>query len=151
MARQTATAKSARRKARKLKGRIAAKRKKEFLYRGKTLQEIQEMPLDEFLELLPARSRRSVKRGMVGKNARFFRHLERNDEKIRTQAREIIVLPSMVGRKISVYNGHSFVEVSIMPEMIGHQLGEFALTRTQVKHTGVGVGATRSSKYMPLK
>ena len=76
MARQTATAKSARRKARKLKGRIAAKRKKEFLYRGKTLQEIQEMPLDEFIELLPARSRRSVKRGMIGKNARFFRHLE---------------------------------------------------------------------------
>ena len=75
----------------------------------------------------------------------------RNDEKIRTHAREIVVLPSMVGRKISVYNGNSYIDVSIQPEMIGHQLGEFALTRTQVKHTGVGVGATRSSKYMPLK
>jgi len=35
--------------------------------------------------------------------------------------------------------------------MVGHYLGEFAITRKRVKHTGPGVGATRSSKFMPLK
>jgi small subunit ribosomal protein S19 len=148
---KTSTAKSARRKARKLKGRIAAKRKKEFLYRGKTLQELQEMSLDEFIELLPARSRRSLKRNLIEKNKKFFRHLEKGEDQIRTHSRDIVILPNMVGKKISVHNGNGFVDVAIIPEMIGHQLGEFALTRKQVKHTGVGVGATRSSKYMPLK
>lgn len=151
MVRGTATAKSSRRKARKLKGKIAAKRKKEFLYRGLTLDKLQSLSLEELAELLPARARRSIERGMVQKNRRFFRHLERGDEVIKTQSREIIILPSMVGRKISVHDGRSFVGLNIIPEMIGHQIGEFALTRKEVKHTGVGVGATRSSKFMPLK
>ncbi len=152
MARPTpTTAKSARRKARKLKGRIAAKKKKEFLFRGKTIIELQEMDLDEFTELLPARAKRSVLRGMVQKNERFFRHLKKDDRVIKTHAREIIILPNMVGKKISVYDGRKFVELTITVEMLGHTLGEFALTRSAAKHTGVGVGATRSSKYMPLK
>jgi len=151
MAKTSSTAKSARRKARKLKGRIAAKKKKEFLYRGKTIKELQELSMEEFTELLPARSKRTVQRGMLEKNSRFFRHLERGDEVVKTHSREIVILPNMVGRRISVYDGRKFVEVHIVPEMLGHSIGEFALTRTQVKHTGVGVGATRSSKYMPLK
>ena len=148
---KTSTAKSARRKARKLKGRIAAKRKKEYLYRGKTLKELQEMPLEEFIKLLPARQRRTVERGMTEKNPKFFLHLERGDEQIRTHSRDLVVLPSMVGKVISVHNGREFNNVRVAPEMIGHMVGEFAPTRKQVKHTGVGVGATRSSKYMPLK
>ena len=52
---------------------------------------------------------------------------------------------------IHIYNGKEFQRVDIKPNMIGHYLGEFALTRGKVKHTGPGVGATRSSKYMPLK
>ncbi|HHH78058.1 MAG TPA: 30S ribosomal protein S19, partial [Thermoplasmatales archaeon] len=64
---------------------------------------------------------------------------------------DIIVLPQMVGRRIMVHNGKDFVSVTIQPEMIGHYLGEFAVTRKEVKHAGPGVGATRSSKYMPLK
>lgn len=151
MARGKTTAKAARRKARKLKGRIAAKKKKEFLYRGKSLQELQEMSLEEFMELLPSRSRRSLERGMVGKNPRFFRHLDRNDQKIRTHTRELVIIPSMIGRTISVYNGKEFQDVVVTIEMVGHLVGEFAPTRSTVKHTGVGVGATRSSKYMPLK
>ncbi|MEJ2296768.1 MAG: ribosomal protein S19 family protein [Candidatus Lokiarchaeota archaeon] len=41
--------------------------------------------------------------------------------------------------------------VEIMPEMIGHYLGEFSLTRKRVQHGSPGIGATRSSKYVPLK
>ncbi len=151
MARGKTTAKAARRKARKLKGRIAAKKKKEFLYRGKTLEELQAMTTEEFTQLLPARARRTMERGALGKNPKFFKHLDRGDGVIKTHSRELVILPGMVNRKLAIHDGKSFVEVTVTPEMIGHTLGEFALTRKQVKHTGVGVGATRSSKYMPLK
>lgn len=151
MARGKTTAKAARRKARKLKGRIAAKKKKEFLYRGKSLEELQAMSFDEFMGLLSARARRSVNRGMVNKNPRFFRHLERGDEVIRTHSRELVILPNMISKTIAIYDGRAFNEVPVTIEMVGHMVGEFSPTRKTVKHTGVGVGATRSSKYMPLK
>jgi len=70
---------------------------------------------------------------------------------IRTHLRDMVILPSFVNHQIFVHNGKEFQRVDIKPEMIGHYLGEFALTRKKVKHTGPGVGATRSSKYMPLK
>ncbi|MGA1872633.1 MAG: 30S ribosomal protein S19 [Thermoplasmatota archaeon] len=151
MARGKTTPKAARRKSRKLKGRIAAKKKKEFVYRGKTLEELQAMSIDEFADLLPARSRRTISRGMQSKNPKFFKHLERGDDLIRTHSRDIVILPGMVNKKLAIHDGKQFVEITVTPEMIGHLAGEFALTRRQVKHTGVGVGATRSSKYMPLK
>ena len=72
-------------------------------------------------------------------------------DKIRTHIRSMVVLPEFVGKIISIHNGKEFVDVEIAPEMIGHFLGEFALTRRRVAHTGPGVGATRSSKFMPLK
>ncbi|MBN1389550.1 MAG: 30S ribosomal protein S19 [Candidatus Thermoplasmatota archaeon] len=151
MARGKTTPKAARRKSRKLKGRIAAKKKKEFVYRGKTLEELQAMSIEEFTELLPSRARRTITRGLQSKNPKFFRHLERGDEVIKTHSREIVILPEMVNRKLAIHDGKQFLEVTVTPEMIGHMTGEFALTRKQTKHTGVGVGATRSSKYMPLK
>jgi len=72
-------------------------------------------------------------------------------EIVKTHCRDMIILPSFVGKTIGVHNGKEFQPVKIQPEMIGHYLGEFALTRKRVKHSGPGVGATRSSKYMPLK
>ena len=63
----------------------------------------------------------------------------------------MIVFPEMVGLKIGVYNGKSFLIVDITPEMIGHYLGEFSLTRKRIQHGSPGIGATRSSKYVPLK
>ena len=70
---------------------------------------------------------------------------------IRTHLRDMLILPSFVGHKIDIYNGKEFQRVDIQPQMIGHYLGEFSLTRKRVKHTGPGVGATRGSKFMPLK
>ena len=63
----------------------------------------------------------------------------------------MVILPSFIGHRIDVYNGNGFQRVDIDPLMVGHYLGEFSLTRKKVKHTGPGVGATRSSKFMPLK
>jgi small subunit ribosomal protein S19 len=63
----------------------------------------------------------------------------------------MIIFPEMVGLKIGVYNGQKFEIVEVRPEMIGHYLGEFSLTRRTVSHGSPGIGATRSSKYVPLK
>lgn len=144
--------KAARRRARKKAGKIGARRKREFAYRGYTLEELQSMTINELLPLLPARARRSYKRGLNKEQQRFIDRLKKGDKEIlRTHRREIIVLPEFVGKKIAIYNGKEYKVVEIIPEMIGHALGEFAITRKFEKHSGPGVGATRSSKYMPLK
>lgn len=149
---KVAGSKATRRKARKKAGKIGARRKREFAYRGYTLEELQSMTLAELLSLLPARARRSYKRGPNKEAQRFIERLRKNDKEIlRTHRREIIVLPDFVGKKVAVYNGKEYKVVEIIPEMIGHYLGEFAITRKFEKHSGPGVGATRSSKYMPLK
>ena len=70
---------------------------------------------------------------------------------IKTHVRDMIILPEMVGLTIHVYNGKEFVPVEIKPEMIGHYLGEFAITCKPVKHGAPGIGASRSSMYVPLK
>jgi small subunit ribosomal protein S19 len=56
-----------------------------------------------------------------------------------------------VGKSIEIYNGKSFEKVDVIPEMVGHYFGEFALTRHRVTHGSAGVGATRSSKFVPLR
>ena len=70
---------------------------------------------------------------------------------IKTHCRSMYIVPSMVGRTVGIHNGIQFVKVDIQPEMIGHAMGEYAPTRKSVKHTGPGVGATRSSKHVALK
>ena len=145
------TAKSARRKARKQKGIITTRRKKEFTYRGYTIDQLKKMTLEEMMPLLSARMRRSLKRGLTVQQQKFLEHLRKTDGVVKTHNRDMIVLPELVGRTLRVYNGKEFQQVTVIPEMIGHFLGEFALTRQSVKHTGPGVGATRSSKFMPLK
>ena len=145
------SAKSARRKERKRKSTIATRKKKEFTYCGMTLPELQELSMDEILPLLPARARRSLKRGIKPNQEKFWKHVDDDKSVIKTHRRDIVVLPKLVGRKVAVYNGNTWVEFEVQPEMIGHFLGEYALTRKFSKHTGPGVGATRSSKYMPLR
>ena len=123
---------------------------KEFKYRGKSLEELKALSLKEFAMLLPSRQRRSILRGLTDAEKRLLVALDKK-EAPKTHCRDMIVLPQMVGRRIQVHNGKSFISVVIQPEMIGHYLGEFALTRKQVKHSAPGFGATRSSKYIPLK
>ncbi|RLI09701.1 30S ribosomal protein S19 [Candidatus Bathyarchaeota archaeon] len=132
---------------------------KEFRYRGYTLEELQKMPMDEFIKLLPARQRRSLLRGLTEaqrillEKIRKAKRAMKEGKKvvIRTQVRDMIILPEMVGLTIYVHNGREFVPVEIRPEMIGHYLGEFAITCKPVKHGAPGIGASRSSMYVPLK
>ncbi|MWV39213.1 MULTISPECIES: 30S ribosomal protein S19 [Natrialba] len=129
----------------------------EFTYRGHTVEELQEMELEDVAELLPARKRRSIKRGLsVEKQKLLEKAREKGEEEtanapIRTHLRDMPILPEFVGLTFEVYNGQSFERVRVEPEMIGHYLGEFQLTRNSVEHGQAGIGATRSSKFVPLK
>lgn len=147
------SAKAARRRLRKRAAGVEVRRKKEFTYRGFTLEELRAMPLQDIVELLPSRARRSYLRGMDEERLTFVEKLRNNgsEEAVRTHCRDVPILPDFVGKKVAVHNGKEFVNVDIKPEMIGHYLGEFAMTRKSVKHSGPGVGATRSSKFLPLK
>jgi small subunit ribosomal protein S19 len=128
-----------------------------FTYRGHTLEELQDMSLEEVAELLPARQRRSIERGLsVEKQklleaARDAGEEETANDPIRTHLRDMPILPEFVDITFAVYNGQEFERVRVEPEMIGHYLGEFQLTRTSVEHGQAGIGATRSSKFVPLK
>ncbi len=126
------------------------KRKGEFTYRGKTVSELQELSLEEFAELLPSRERRSIKRGFTDGQKKVL-HDFKEGKRVRTHHRDMIILPEMIGTAIEIHNGKQFVGVELQPEMIGHRFGEFAPTRPKVNHGSAGVGATRSSKFVPLK
>ena len=136
---------------------IGRDKDEEFTYRGHTLDELLEMELDEVAELLPARQRLSITRGLTTEQEKLLEKARSKDEEetandpIRTHLRNTIVLPEFVGLTFAVYTGQEFERVRIEPEMIGHYLGEFQLTRTSVEHGQAGIGATRSSKFVPLK
>jgi small subunit ribosomal protein S19 len=101
--------------------------------------------------LLPSRERRSLKRGLTEQQKTFLENLRAGKKKLKTHCRDMIVLPEMVGLLLKVHNGKTWVPVSVQPEMIGHRLGEFALTRNSVKHSSPGIGATRSSASMSVR
>ncbi|MHC1565129.1 MAG: 30S ribosomal protein S19 [Candidatus Syntropharchaeales archaeon] len=132
------------------KGKITKKRE-EFTYRGYTLDKLKKMDLNKFATLLPARERRSILRGFTEAEQKLLKRVKEGDQTIKTHQREMIILPEMVGTKMGIHSGKTFEYVEIKPEMIGHRLGEFTLTRKRVTHGSAGIGATRSSKYIPLK
>ena len=122
----------------------------EFTYRGKTVDELKDMNLDEFAELLNSRGRRKIRRGLKDNEKKILEDLEEKDV-VQTHERDMIVVPKMIDKTIEIYNGQRFITVDIEPEMLGHNLGEFAKTRKEVSHSAPGLGATRSSKHVPLK
>jgi len=134
----------------KKSGSKLPKRKVEFTYRGKKVADLAKMSQDELAQLLPARQRRKIKRGLSKEHKKFQASIK-GMELIRTHLRDMIVFPDMVGKQVEIYNGRKYERVEIMPEMIGHYLGEYSLTRSRVSHGSAGVGATRSSKFVPLK
>jgi small subunit ribosomal protein S19 len=153
MAKSSKGFKSSARSKRKQRRKKIEFKKKEFRFHGLSLEELQKLSINEFLPLIPSRMRRSLKRGLTKRQDKLLHDLEKagKDDVIRTHLRDMIILPSFIGHKIAVHNGSDFQQITVEPDMVGHYLGEFAITRKKVKHTGPGVGATRSSKFMPLK
>ena len=125
--------------------------KKEFIYKGKTIEELKKMSINELAELLPARQRRTLKRGFTEQQKIFLKKIKAGKKNIETHCRDMIVLPEMVTMLIKAHNGKEFKPVSIQPEMIGHYLGEFSLTRGQVAHSAPGIGATKSSASLSVR
>jgi small subunit ribosomal protein S15e len=70
---------------------------------------------------------------------------------IKTHLRNMIIVPEMIGSVVGVYNGKVFNQVEVKAEMCGHYLGEFSITYKPVKHGRPGIGATHSSRFVPLK
>ncbi len=125
---------------------------REFYFKGKKLDELKGMSVDDFAKICRARERRTLRRGLTEVQKKFLKRLEKNPKKFnKTREREMIIIPQMLGHKIGVHNGKEYVQLEIRPDMLGHRLGEFMLTRRLVKHSAPGFGATRSSKYVPLK
>ncbi len=124
---------------------------REFKYRGKSMEELLSLSVDELKNILNSRQRRSLTRGLNDEKRALLSSIKSSSSNIRTHLRDMIILPIMVGKTIHVYNGKEFVAVEIKPEMIGHYLGEYAITNKRVVHGAPGVGASRSSLYVPLK
>ncbi len=135
---------------------------REFTYRGYTLDQIKAMSMDAFIKLLPSRARRSLyKRGLTPAQSKLLLKIRKAkklletgkklEKPLKTHCRDMIIIPEMIGLTIHVHNGKEFQPVEITPEMLGHRLGEYVITNKRVIHGRAGVGATRSSMYVPLK
>ena len=127
-----------------------------FEYRGKSLAELEGMSLENLFKLFNARQRRSLTRGITDGKRKLIQEIKdakagKNKNPIKTHVRDLIVLPYMVGVSVNVFSGKEFQAVNIVPEMIGHYLGEYVITNKRVSHGAPGVGASRSSLYVPLK
>ncbi len=125
--------------------------KKEFTFKGKTIDDIKKLSLNEVAQLLNSRQRRTIKRGFTEQQKILLKKIRNNEKNIETHCRDMMVLPEMVGISIKVYQGKEFVPVIIEPDMLGHYLGEFVLTRKRVAHSAPGIGATRSSASLSVK
>jgi len=128
-------------------------KKKEFTYRGKTVEELKQTEIREFAKLLKSNEKRTVLRQSDELQNFILKCKKKTQQEkpIRTHARHLLIVPQMIGLRIGVYNGKIFVPVQIAKEMLGHRLGEFSVTRTKVKHGAAGVGATRSSAALSVK
>lgn len=131
---------------------------REFKYRGYSLEQLQGMSFETFLGLLPSRQRRSLNRGLLVSDEKKKLVEETRLAKdgklkgpIKTHARDMVILPYMVGLNIQVHSGKEFVALEIKSEMVGRYIGEFVITNKKVVHGTPGIGASRSSLYVPLK
>ncbi len=128
----------------------------EFKYRGYSIEQLNTMSIEQFLQLIPSRQRRSLNRDISEDKRKLLSELRKANENksnkpIRTHARDMVILPYFVGLTIHVHNGKEFIALEVMPQMVGHYLGEYVITNKKVVHGTPGIGASRSSLYVPLK
>ena len=129
---------------------------KEFHYKGKTNEELRSISNDELFTILNSRQRRSLKRGLSDNKKKLIAEITlaaqgKSKNQIKTHQRDIIILPYMIGVTVNVYSGKEFTPITLSTEMIGHYIGEYVITNKRVNHGAPGVGASRSSLYVPLK
>ncbi|OLS28547.1 MAG: 30S ribosomal protein S19 [Candidatus Heimdallarchaeota archaeon LC_2] len=130
-------------------------------YRGKTLNELQSLTLDELVELLPSRQRRSLTRQeywnherskLLGKLRNAKEAMDKGKEVIvKTHIRDFVVLPEFVGLTVEIYNGKEYTPIKLTFDKVGDYFAQYSHARKLVRHSAPGIGATRSSMYVPLK
>ncbi len=130
--------------------------RREFTYRGRNVEELKTLDVKEFAKIVPARQRRSLERGFTEMQKRLLLKIKKVKEgkykkPIKTHCRDMVVVPEMLGLLIHVHAGKTFVPVEVLPDMLGHYIGEFTLTRNRVAHSAPGIGATKSSSAASVK
>ena len=124
-------------------------------FRGKFPSELSALGDQQYLQMVKARQRRSMKRaGLEYKKLMEKVQLYKAkgiNKPIRTHVREAVILPSWIGLMFEVHNGKAFQKVQITANMLGHRLGEFAYTTKSVVHSAPGIKATRGSKFIGEK
>merc|ERR1712232_483664 len=148
---------------RTLEEQAALKKKrtfKKFMYRGIDLDKLLDLTHEDLMKMVRSRIRRRFSRGLKRKPMALIKKLRKAKKEaapmerpatVRTHLRNMIIVPEMIGSVVGVYSGRSFVTVEVKPEMIGHYLGEFSITYHPVAHGRPGIGATNSSRFIPLK
>jgi small subunit ribosomal protein S19 len=124
---------------------------KEFVFYGKSWDEVAKLSIEDFAKLLPSRSRRAIKRGFTAAQKIFLKNLQRGQPMLETHCRDMVILPSFVGKIIKIHNGKDFVPITIEKDMLGHRLGEFSISTKKVQHSAPGIGATRSSSALSVR
>merc|ERR1712014_400602 len=109
---------------------------RKFTYRGVDLDQLLDMNNEQLMELFPCRVRRKISRGLKRKPMALIKKLRKKKKEcpvnekpdvVKTHLRDMIIVPEMTGSVVGVYNGNTFNQVEIKPEMIGHYLGEFSI------------------------
>ncbi len=124
---------------------------KEFTWKGKLEDDAAKLDMTEFMNLIPSRQRRSLKRGFTDAQKSLMLRIEAGENNVKTHCRDMIIVPVMVGKTLRVYNGKEYLPITIIASMLGHYLGEFSPTRKGVAHSAAGIGATRSSKAVSAR
>ena len=126
---------------------------KEFTYHGLSKEELDNISNEKLFKLFTARVRRSLTRGINDDKRKLMEEMKDKNNKnpIKTHLRDVIILPYMIGKTVQVFSGKEFVPIIITIQMVGHYLGEYVITNKRVNHGAPGVGASRSSLYVPLK
>ncbi|KAJ3081873.1 ribosomal protein S15 [Quaeritorhiza haematococci] len=133
---------------------------RKFTFRGVDLDQLLDLSSEQLMDLVHCRARRRFQRGLKRKPMGLIKKLRKakkealpneKPEVVKTHLRDMIIVPEMIGSQVGVYNGKTFNQVEIKPEMVGHYLGEFSISYKPVKHGRPGIGATHSSRFIPLK
>eukprot|EP01137_Pigoraptor_chileana_P015395 Opistho-2@71263 len=133
---------------------------RKFSYRGVDLDQLLDLGSEQLIDLVHSRARRRFSRGLKRKPMALIKRLRKSRKEcgpqekpavVKTHLRDMIIVPEMIGSVVGVYNGKVFNQVEVKPEMVGHYLGEFSISYKPVKHGRPGIGATHSSRFIPLK
>jgi small subunit ribosomal protein S15e len=112
-----------------------------------------DMSYEQLMQLYSALQRRRLNRGLRRKQHSLLKRLRKAKKETppkvaKMHLRDMVILPKMVGSMVGMYNGKTFNQVEIKPEMmIGHYLGEFSITYKPVKYGQPEIDATHSCQF----